>query len=202
MKTILVALTLFAISACGAITPDEPVEKKTGAVIYGTSSYSLYHIASNFHCTTPFIAGSNFQFGVAMQVHPLVPAWSGQYASATYGVEFFDNHNETLSMYMTTLPMVETMDGPYHVLVNPWITGVGMWLSPNTTGVPVTPSGWLKYPSEIPPYGLWIYAAGEQAAYPNGAVVLTLDPSFNPINPTSNPSQGRCGSRRQWVFAL
>ncbi len=200
MNKLAIALCL-AVASCGAVTDDEPVEKTAGAVRYGQSSYVQYHVATNFHCTAPFPVGANFQFGIAMQVHPLNPPWGGQYASATYGVEIYKNIGETLSMYMATLPMVETMDGPYHLLTNPWPTGAGMWLNPNTTGIPVS-NNWLKFPTEIPQYGLVIYAANERADYPNGVAVLSLDPAYNPINTTSSAYQGRCGSRRTFVFSL
>lgn len=199
MKNTLLALVLCI--GCGAVTPDEPVEKTTGAVRYGYSSYVNYHVATNFHCTTPWLTGSNFQFGIAIRVHPLVPAWGWPYSSATYGVEFFADNNESLSMYMTTLPMVEIMDGPYHVLVNEWVTGAGMWPHPISTGTPVT-GEWTTYPVSIPAYGLWIYAANERADYPNGVAVLVLDPLNNPVNTTPNSTQGRCASERQFIFSL
>ncbi len=207
MNKLAVGLVALSIVSCGSV-PDG-TEKTEGAFSYQPYALNSYdvrakneHMMTNFNCSPGLNPPSNFNIGVRMSVHPWTAPPGSQYASATYGVEFYADTVETLSIAMSTLPMVEVVDGAgYHYLTNPWSTGAGMWLSPATQGYPVS-GNWFKYPTEVPTWGLVIYAAGERPDYPTGVAVLLLDPSTNPINTTSNRFQGRCDYRRQFVFPL
>jgi hypothetical protein len=149
----------------------------------------------------PGTSGAVYSLGSQMTVVP--QSFGAPYAADTYAAYFAADSHATISLGSGAIPLLATMDGSYHVLVNDTLAaGIGTKLAWDTAWL--TADGlWYKNPVEIPANGLKIYAAGERSDYPNGVAMITLDGVNNPeSSPLPDRAHARCTVPLNFTFGL
>jgi hypothetical protein len=99
----------------------------------------------------------------------------------------------TTSLAGFTEALTNGMDGPYHVAYTTHQT-VACFVRENTV------QGDCSNLVTIPPYGIWIYAAGERPDYPRGVAAVVMDPNYG--GDGLYDSVGRCSVRKQILLPL
>jgi hypothetical protein len=163
------------ICAMNPIATSCQIESVQGAVANGFRTGSRPYVIGEFEC-----GGSMYRLGASLDTEFQYPAWWTAFRYITWANPNWGGYT-TESLVAGFMQMQTATDGPWHVLYNTQpITGY-FATNPDAIGG--------KF-ATIPAYGIWIYAPGERADYPNGAEVVTLD-----------LFQG-CNKRVQFVVAL
>ena len=204
MKSICIALAIFAVSACGAETKGPDV-CAMNPIAYGCGLESVQGAVAGGFKTTASIVNPTYSYvcdgslnsvsGTLLTTAPHSPLffWTTAMQAVDWANPLPTRNSMKAKGATTSMVMTTAMDGPYHVLYNTSsFSGYGLVTSFNGNAN-------LK-PVIIPAYGVWIYAPNERPDYPTGAEVITFDP--DPSVPFV-PGDGRCSSARvQFVSSL